>query len=365
MAALGMNRRAKMPPIEDTLQYCNGLGLMAARGMNQLGNWPTRVSDSGYARIDVLGLHGHNLNGEHMNSITSTSNPTVLPSAYNGYGNANKELPPLLKLPKEVLNLIVLELVKQKTSLIPLRFVCKRIANLPGVVQTEKDKKAAQIRKSISYAAENALGQGTISLVRWYHERLHYPLTSKSSAVAASGGNLAMLQWLREKRCPWDSGTCFDAAEGGHLEVLQWAHANGCPWNEWTCTAAAEGGHLEALQWARANGCPWTDRTCAYAASGGHLEVLQWARANGCPWDELTCTAAAANGYLGVLQWARANGCPWNESTCKNAAHRGHLTILQWARANGCPWDESTWKLAHESVRQWLRENRCPGATWP
>ncbi len=136
------------------------------------------------------------------NALTGTPDQTVLPSAYHGYGNANQELPPLLRLPRDVLNLIVKVLIKQNTSLIPLHFVCKHIANLQGV-QAEKPTKAGEVRDRITVAAENALSRGSLSLVRWYHERLHYPLTSKSSAVAASGGNLAMLQWLREKGCPW------------------------------------------------------------------------------------------------------------------------------------------------------------------
>ena len=57
---------------------------------------------------------------------------------------------------------------------------------------------------------------------------------------------------------------------------------NGCPWVAETCAIAAEGGHLEVLQWLRANGCPWDEKTCSMSAEGGHLDVLQWARANGC-----------------------------------------------------------------------------------
>ena len=67
--------------------------------------------------------------------------------------------------------------------------------------------------------------------------------------IAAGGGSLEVLQWLRRgKKFQWDWKTCRDAAANGHLEVLQWARAHGCPWNEWTCRYAAENGHLEVLQ---------------------------------------------------------------------------------------------------------------------
>ena len=44
------------------------------------------------------------------------------------------------------------------------------------------------------------------------------------------------------------------AAGAGLLEAIKWAHAHGCEWNWMTCALAAEGGHLKVLQWLRANG---------------------------------------------------------------------------------------------------------------
>jgi hypothetical protein len=182
-----------------------------------------------------------------------------------------------------------------------------------------------------------AAARGDVDAVDWFgvgdydlhHTRLY--------ASAARGGQLQVLQWLRDRGCAWDSSTCAAAAGGGHLGVLQWARANGCAWDAYTCSSAAAGGHLGVLQWARANGCAWTAGTCSSAAAGGHLAVLQWARANGCDWNDFTCTAAARGGHLAVLQWARANGCAWDTRTCTEAARSGQLAVLQWARANGCP----------------------------
>jgi hypothetical protein len=87
------------------------------------------------------------------------------------------------------------------------------------------------------------------------------------------------------------------------------------------CSLAARGGHLPVLQWLRANGCPWDESTCEEAAGGGHLAMLQWANANGCPWDVSTSTSAAAGGHLDVLQWANANGCPCNRLSMAIKAH--------------------------------------------
>jgi hypothetical protein len=103
------------------------------------------------------------------------------------------------------------------------------------------------------------------------------------------------------------------------------------------CQLAAKGGHLDVLQWVRLNGCPWDAETCVAAAMGGHREVLQWLHMNGCPWNDRTCVGAARSGHLGMLQWARENGCPWNWLTCANAKAKGHFELLSWAKANGAP----------------------------
>ena len=44
---------------------------------------------------------------------------------------------------------------------------------------------------------------------------------------AAQGNHFAMLQWLRENKCPWEWRTCDAAIRRGHLEVLRWACENG------------------------------------------------------------------------------------------------------------------------------------------
>ena len=56
------------------------------------------------------------------------------------------------------------------------------------------------------------------------------------------------------------------AAMGGHLQVLQWLRGEGCPWNWRTCSRAVRYGHVETLRWARADGCPWTAGTRDRAA---------------------------------------------------------------------------------------------------
>ena len=50
--------------------------------------------------------------------------------------------------------------------------------------------------------------------------------------MAAAGGNLRVLMWLREIGCPWDSATSAAAFQEGHLEMLSWLgqQVPPCPW---------------------------------------------------------------------------------------------------------------------------------------
>jgi hypothetical protein len=146
---------------------------------------------------------------------------------------------------------------------------------------------------------EYAAGKGYLPLLRAVHKMLDTPLWAKEgltsathdeasesmrimwsdgslSRMAATNGQLRVLQYLHKVRYPLCKGICYCAAEVGHLNCLQYAHEHGCPWDAGTCFVAAEGGHLDCLQYAHEHGCPWDADTCAIAANGGHLDCLQY-----------------------------------------------------------------------------------------
>ena len=72
------------------------------------------------------------------------------------------------------------------------------------------------------------------------------------------------------------------------VELINWALSAGCSLEEWRLTPdpvtlAAGGGHLDALEWLRARGCPWDSTTVTLAMYNGHTEVMLWAHSHGCP----------------------------------------------------------------------------------
>ena len=203
----------------------------------------------------------------------------------------------------------------------------------------------------------------------WWSKRFNLSETAPNCMkvvirVAAHEGYLDVLEtyWSDlpevKKKLLMDKRTCALAAEGGHLETLQWLRSQRCAWDEDTCTWAASYGRLKCLQWARSEGCPWDESTCNYAADRGHLEVLRWAKDNGCPWYEAhICNRAAQNGHLSVLKYARSQDCSWDEATTYYAASGGHLDMLRWLRFEGCPWNkEGCRRIGTPDIKRWMDE---------
>jgi hypothetical protein len=260
-----------------------------------------------------------------------------------------------------------------KRALVHICVEAARASSLEVLQWMEIDDELRCVRSALSFRLmEAASGAGQLAVLKWllpivqgcewYRSRNSEEMASLVEAdygkmaytdglafcqVAAAGGHLEVLQFLRANDFSWDYPVYDAAAGGGHLRVLRWMWETmgSQAQSEWsdaeTVHRAALGGHLAVLQWLREKGSEWDELTCESAALEGHLEVLQWARANGAPWDEQTSCAAAGRGHLGVLQWLRANGCPWDAETCGEAVWGGHVELLQWARASGCPWNRN------------------------
>ena len=61
--------------------------------------------------------------------------------------------------------------------------------------------------------------------------------------------------------------SCRIMARLGRQEILEYFHAQQFAWDEEVCLAAAQGGHFTLLQWLRERGCPWVDIDVCDAAA--------------------------------------------------------------------------------------------------
>jgi len=121
--------------------------------------------------------------------------------------------------------------------------------------------------------------------VKWLRDE-GCPWDDYACQSAAQSGHFEMLKWLKEQGCPGYQEVLSEACEGGFLDIAIWAKENGCfeTLNDINyCRLAAEGGHLKMLKWLREQGFPWDCLTTYGAGKTGHADVFFWAVENGCP----------------------------------------------------------------------------------
>ena len=198
-----------------------------------------------------------------------------------------------------------------------------RRAAVPSVVATLVCRRwhgasVGACRNRVRSAARYAIAAPRVSCLAWLLQRTHMPSSRSLWDLSARRGRLDALRVLLRHagRLPHDGARlCALAALGGGVATLRWLRACGCAWDERVCACAAYAGRLSVLRWAVRAGCPLGARGCAFAALEGRPRVLRWLRAHGCPWDERVCAFAARRGHLRLLRWAAARGAPHGEWT--------------------------------------------------
>eukprot|EP00594_Rhizosolenia_setigera_P017096 CAMPEP_0178960274 /NCGR_PEP_ID=MMETSP0789-20121207/12869_1 /TAXON_ID=3005 /ORGANISM="Rhizosolenia setigera, Strain CCMP 1694" /LENGTH=177 /DNA_ID=CAMNT_0020643597 /DNA_START=92 /DNA_END=623 /DNA_ORIENTATION=+ len=80
------------------------------------------------------------------------------------------------------------------------------------------------------WCARGAAFGGQLHIIQWLREEYGLKLFGELYDNAAIGNQLHFLRWLREQEVDWGERTFVDAAEKGNLDILQWLHNEGCPW---------------------------------------------------------------------------------------------------------------------------------------
>ena len=165
-----------------------------------------------------------------------------------------------------------------------------------------------------------AARNGKLTALQWLREpaqgdeppRIPCPWNSWCVTNAAMSGHQAVVEWATANGARLRGHAMVAAAEHGHFELVLWMRERNCSMTERTTAAAAHGGWLAILQYLRSGAfpCPWDASTCTMAARHGHLRVLRWAMEQGCPSTFSTWSAAALKGHVHILQWLHAGGHP-------------------------------------------------------
>ena len=160
----------------------------------------------------------------------------------------------------------------------------------------------------VYWAHQQGLGWAETPL--WAGRDVHVT-AKKVCAAAAAAGNRDLLEWLRERSCPWDVETLIAAIRAQDMGLLEWLSEKGCPVTPHDgpklAGAAAGVGNLPMLKWlVNAHGWDCVD-TCPEAAKGGHLEVVQWLRSqrarHGCDCYDGSVDYAKEHGHAALLKW--------------------------------------------------------------
>jgi hypothetical protein len=104
---------------------------------------------------------------------------------------------------------------------------------------------------------------------------------------------LKCLEFLFEKRCPWDENTFKYVAFNGHLECLEFLFEKKCPWNEKTFEAAVKNGNLKCLEFLFEKKCPWNEKTFKTAVENEKFECIKYLYKNNFPWNKEECLKIA------------------------------------------------------------------------
>ena len=169
---------------------------------------------------------------------------------------------------KRVLSRITAHLADE--DLLPFALVCRRFRQVQ-VSLVKGRRKKVRLRTNMARVIARAdpdtdgdpVSVGYLQFLYSFKGAKRDQVSKRRLAIlnyCAKEGHLDFFVWLSRRSGhspPWDATTCAYAAWGGNLDVLQFLRQEGCEWDKETCTSAAGSGNLDVLQWARDEGCPW------------------------------------------------------------------------------------------------------------
>lgn len=252
----------------------------------------------------------------------------------------------LFTLPKEILKLI---LFYARTHFHILRITCKTFSHLKPVIPLRIFK-------------EILLVNGSFNEAKYIHAHFKVPFNSSwDHHVAALGGSIDMLKWLKEIKCPGSAFVCSSAAENGHLHVINWAYRNRYELDRSTVSyVAAKNGYLPILKWLYKHN-QLDPVGFKGAILGNKREVLIWLKKKKVPLDEMLVEQAISLRNIDLIKWLADNGAIKTPKACLIAADDTRLEILIFLIENDFPHDlEKLLLIAIRDVQpntiKWLSE---------
>ena len=206
---------------------------------------------------------------------------------------------------------------------------------------------------------------GNIEIVRWLSSKNIIDISCKCIESAAYGGNLEVLQHVRELGCPWSKKVCVLAAENGHLNILKWARSKGCPWNAslmFPAAAKCRRNKWELYEWIWQQGCPFKEKkSFPNAIECSNFEFIVFAKANGSTsYNQLLnkklISSAVRLGFLEATQWGMDQVLPQGLRWIDRGDDGGLMSDGQWIdRRLKYNWIKGAARNGHVHILEYLR----------
>ncbi|KAG2453513.1 hypothetical protein HYH02_001733 [Chlamydomonas schloesseri] len=218
-------------------------------------------------------------------------------------------------------------------------------------------------------AAELAAAHGQLPVVAW--------LLGQGAAVTQQEGSGGGVGAGGE-----DAGGVGDAGRGAGAAAAGSDAITACMLTAALFRAAAKSGSIELLQWLRDRGCPWDSRAWVTAASDSSQQVVEWLAEAGCPMpsDGEPYLLPAREGDTPMLRCLHRLGCPLGPPAGGGGGGGGgglltrvlatHLAPVDGGGLRGlrCLVEELgccvDWEAALEATEQWRGRDQREVAAW-
>lgn len=164
--------------------------------------------------------------------------------------------------------------------------------------------------------------------------------TPEATLRVVETGYLDGLINLIDNGCLWHPATTSHIAEKNNLAMLQCVHERDCPWNAYTCAKAES---MVVLTYAHTHGAPILRDTLEKMLEPSshdprmvNFECFKYVHQHGgCPLQPSFTYCAARDGNLEWLKYLHEQGCEWVPEAPIIAAHYGHADCLDYILSHG------------------------------
>lgn len=110
-----------------------------------------------------------------------------------------------------------------------------------------------------------AAHHGHLHIVKYYYEHCRQSddkLTTEVFSMAAISGNMELIIYLHDLKCPWNEQVLEKAVKYGHTKIVKYLYENGCPYSIDCSIIAASNGFLDIIMYFNNNNCHIINDVC-------------------------------------------------------------------------------------------------------